>query len=221
MKMRTLICCLTLAVFAAARADAGIISIGDLYNTGVDAGHNLLTIGASDPHYSLVGPGGSSTPIAKTHGSPWVSNLSDAQWIQPAANAQVNGTYTYTTSFTLANDAILSSALISGKFTADDKISNVILNGTALGIGTTGEEVHGSWFNFSILGSSPFQHGVNTLSFETRNTRGVASGLIVQMTGSYDATPVPEPASAVMMGLGVGAGLVVVALRRRSKAVAG
>jgi hypothetical protein len=137
-----------------------------------------------------------------------------AQWIGSSAGGVPNGQYIYTTGFTIGADALLSSILIEGRFTADDKITNVRLNGNDLNIGTTGDEIYGTWFNFQIAGSSYYHVGANTLSFVTENTHRSQNGLIVQMSGSYNA--VPEPASIAMMGLGVGAALAFA--RRRIKA---
>lgn len=220
MKARLLILGLTLAMSVSSRVDAATFAIGDLYNTGVDASHALLTLGSTDPNYTLVGPGGSVTPVAYTYGPPWVTNLPDAQWIAPVSGGTINGSYAYTTEFTLANDADLSTAIINGRFTADDRISDVILNGVRLGIGTVGDEIYQTWFNFQIDGSSPFQHGTNTLAFEVQNTHSVVTGLIVQMNGEYTTAAVPEPSSAILAGLGAGVGLALHAFRRRSRAAA-
>ena len=99
-----------------------------------------------------------------------------------------NGAYDYTTTFTIGPGANLSSILITGLVTSDDKLANVTLNGNSLGITTpSGETAATVGFNslhpFSISGSDGlFRTGVNTLTFDTLNQFGSVTGLIVQIS---------------------------------------
>ncbi|MDG3007375.1 PEP-CTERM sorting domain-containing protein [Paludisphaera mucosa] len=187
-------------VLAVAGSDVrgGNVTIADLYNTGVNSSHGLLADGASDLHYTVAYEAGAATaPVVGRLAGSWVANTSTAQWIVPTGG-QPNGTYTYATTFTVGGGADLASAVIGGRLTSDDMIQDVFLNGQSLGITTT-DESYGSWFNFSA--ASNFQIGVNNLVFVTKNTHGAPTGLIVEMTGSYNAA-VPEPSSMALLGLG-------------------
>ena len=143
------------------------------------------------------------TPDSNPH---WVPNTSTAQWIAPNPNNGVpNGAYDYTTTFTIGPGANLSSVLITGLVTSDDKLANVTLNGNSLGITTpSGETAATSRDSTPCIRSRSaavtdfFHIGVNTLTFDTLNQFGSVTGLIVQITGSYSL--VPEPTSMAAAG---------------------
>ncbi|WP_206108063.1 PEP-CTERM sorting domain-containing protein [Paludisphaera soli] len=204
--------CLALSLVAAVATpnlSAGSVAIADLYNTGVDSSHVLLATGEPDLNYTLAHAGSPTTPVANRLAGTWVPDTSIARWIVPQGSMP-NGTYTYSTTFTVGADADLASASILGRLTADDTVDDVLLNGNSLGI-STGDQSYGTWYDLAI--NDYFQVGENVLTFVTRNTNGGPTGLIVEMTGSYNA--VPEPSSMALLGLGAVGALACRRLRRR------
>jgi hypothetical protein len=190
-------------------AQARGATITDLYGTGVDNSHAHLAIGAADTHYTITAsadpaaPAGSAPRVVNTSSLPYVSNTPTAQWVAPVPNAfEPNGTYDYRTSFTLTPGADLSSVLITGSLSSDDRVASVFLNGVALAI-TTPVEGYTQLHSFAINAAlSPFfVSGTNTLTFRTENIFGAQTGLIVDMSGTFNV--VPEPASMVLALSGI------------------
>lgn len=190
-------------------ANAAVITT--LFNTGVDAGGNVVanaTVG--DLHYSLVTPGQTPTIQAATSANgypigPWLGDNTTSRWIGPQGaqlDGVLNGKYIYQTTFNLAGFDYMT-AVINGQFATDDLNGVIRLNGNAVGPLSAGFT---SWTPFSI--STNFIAGINTLQFEVINSGGGPTGLRVEMTGNARASDVPEPASLALVALGlIGAGL--------------
>lgn len=207
-------------LYAFTNEDTKLLSIDDLFNTGVDASGNALGDGIDDPHWELVvdpsGLGDATVPNGFPI-PPWIANDADSRWIGPdagSANAP-EGVYVYETTFTLESNANLNSVLITGDWTSDNNGLDIVLNGNSLGITNLGN--FGSLNSFSIDGSNGFFNlGVNTLQFVVNNapSSNNPTGLrIDNIFGTYSI--VPEPTTATLALLGT---IGLVSRRRRNAA---
>ncbi len=137
-----------------AAADAALIAIPSLFNTGVDSTGAPLADGSlGDSHYTLgllpgtvktpqvtSVPGGSTMAVAVYRGGvsgkfpigPWTGDDGISAWIAPdnSLDRTVNpaGNYYYSTTFDLSGFDP-TTALIYGAWSADDVGAEIILNG--------------------------------------------------------------------------------------------
>lgn len=203
-------------------------TISTLYNTGVDDAHTALS-GGMDTHYTITAaPGGSTTdnqvlasgwPVAPA--GPWVNDSLASRWIGPAnvVGNQPNdppGEYRYTTSFDLTGLNV-GSAVIIGRWAADNSGLDIVVNGISTGQTTTsGFE---NWTSFS-LNPADLNQGLNSLVFVILNDAGDSgnpTGLRVEFTTAM-ASAVPLPAPLLLFATGLG---VVGLYSRRKKRKAG
>ncbi len=214
---------------------AGVFGpISGLYNTGVDSSGSALPAGSTDLHYTITQnphPTSSSTAVVfgdwplGENGGPYALNNMGSKWIRSSDDtlsgvADVIGFYTYRLSFTVAQNANLSTLSISGLWSTDNNGTDIKINGNSLGFTTAFEDFH-TLHAFNV--NSGFQTGVNTLDFSFYDG-GVTGALRVdQLTaaGSWEEspalTPVPEPAT-VIGALGLMAPLGWRMLRRKNTA---
>ena len=202
-----------LALVAVAPASAATITT--LYSTGVDNAGVATTGNGADLHWSLAG-GTAYTGAANNVYpiSPWVNESATSRWITPtnnAADGNPTTSFIYSTTFSLTGFQV-ATASFTGKFAADDQVTSILLNGTAIGAIGGG---YTSFTSFSSTGGS-FVAGLNTLTFVTLNSGSGPSGLNVELSGN--ASVVPEPAIWGLMVTGFG--MVGFAARRRTRAVA-
>lgn len=209
--------------------------ITDLFNTGVDSSGNVLSAGATDPHWTVVaspGQSGTAGPVNFYNGpakaesiNEWKptnnlpANQATSRWITPPNAAGTvfftpvgtpvncnSGTFVYQTTFTLPTG--FTSATITGRFACDNTSPGLLLNGFGATVGSVDAD---KFLTFSF--TEGFQSGSNTLQFYVFNDPDTAvpnpTGLQVQLTGVY---AVPEP-SALALAV-VGAGLAGFAIRR-------
>ncbi|MFB2738303.1 hypothetical protein [Umezakia ovalisporum] len=172
-----------------------ILSITDLYNTGVDNARQVLADSIPDPHYTLATyPAGTELPGVTTPNKDlapinWVPNTQTARWIGPKtpfANGPV-GNYSYTTTFTLPE---FSEALIVGELSVDDNITDIVLNGVSVG----NPVPLSSWTKigrFSI--STGFVVGTNTLEFKLHSVGGPTGLRIDSISGTYKPSSLTAP----------------------------
>ncbi len=162
--------------------------------------------GIVDPHWTLIqAPTGATVygddAFTITAGSKNVLAPSGTEWIGPNPSSSFNappGDYTYETTFSLAG-FIASSAIIQGKFAADNEVASITLNGVSVPLSFHGNLL--SLTDFTI--SSGFVSGVNTLDFNVVNlgSEPNPTGLLVEFT-SATATVVPEPTSLFLSAIG-------------------
>lgn len=211
---------MTVGVFAL-RADTI-----DVYSTGVGPS-GILSDGALDAQYTLVANADGSGPnsyVVIQNGfpiPPWVADNSSSKWIAPVANENQQsdqpGLYDFQTTFDLTG-LDPSTAVIAGYWTADNKGDYIELNGVNIGFATPNDAYAAlnTAFTITDASGSGFLPGINTLDFVETNSPGVAgnpTGVRVELSGTADPMPVPEPATFGLIGLGLlGAGL----LRRRA-----
>src|SRR5438128_2039397 len=164
-----------------------------VFNTGVDANHNALPAGVADPHYLLTvsaqGPP-PPPPIAATviqNHPAWLANDSLSSWIGPVNPGTANvapGEYRYRTTFSFAGfDPGTAQIVLS--LAADNRVNDVLLNGSGRGISFAG--FSGFSPNFSL--SNGFLGETNTLEFVTANdaTTPNPAGFRAKLSGTAQA----------------------------------
>jgi len=176
-------------------ASAAVVPVSGLFSTGLDSSGSPLADGAVDPHYTITaGPDGAGNAAHVTLSTgfpipPWLADTTASKWISPQANQSGDpeppGSYVYRTTFSLAG-LDPSTVQITGQMLADDRVTDVRINGTLLGLAASG---FASWTPLSI--KSGFQAGVNTLDFLLTNagTSNNPSGLRVELSGTGNAAP--------------------------------
>ena len=153
-------------------------------------------------------PSGSTTDIrVRTSAGgypipPYNGDDSLSAWIGPNNDSSLDGPVghnDYQTSFTLGAGVNPATASITGMYSTDNELVDILVNGQSTGItnGSTDTGQYTSFWQLSI--SSNFTSGTNTLDFIVNNDGG-PTALRVEVTGSV--ATVPEPATWAMMLLG-------------------
>src|ERR1035437_4708550 len=144
--------------------------VATLFNTGLAATRTVLAAGSSDPHYiipaSAQGSVGANATVIQNHPA-WLANDALSSWIgvlNPGTESVAAGNYSYQTAFSLAG-FLPSSVALSISVSADDSVSDVYLNGQALGLSFTGY----SSFSAAFVVSNGLKSVTNTLEFRTLN----------------------------------------------------
>jgi len=193
-----------------------LASIPGVFNTGVDANGDVLGDEVLDPHWTITSSAdptynGPETYTAKSDEfpiPPWIANTSDSKWICPRQDETTvePGVYVYQLQFDLTG-YYLDSAEITGRYSSDDRLDDVKINGMSTGISGVMFDI---WHSFSI--NSGFEAGINTLEFIVVNggTSPNPSGLRVELSVTAGVLTAqasnPNPAN-IAIGVGVDADL--------------
>ena len=157
-----------------------------------------------------TGQSGSWLPLSST--SAWLTPLTPAS---TSLDPYASGVYQYQTTFSIGSNQNLSTAILDGKWAADNsgtlylkgKLISTIdpSNGTNKSTSSDGV-AYNAWTSFSVLASSgDFKTGVNTLTFDVTNyaqVGGNPTGLRAEFTSSI--SPVPEPTEGALLLSGIG-----------------
>ena len=176
--------------------------MNNMFNTGVNNNHALLPVPSVDPHYTLgpvpasilTGSGAYNAPKAIVAG-PWGITSPLSRWINPGTNAWPYppigyggypvGAYIYTNQFTLPAGADPASAVIQGRWAADDRAA-MYFNGLAPANKVPYPVLppgFSSWTTPFIINTG-FIPGVNTLYFIVTNTSVGYTGLRVEFNSA-------------------------------------
>ena len=190
----------TLLIVTITASVSGQIQRFAVYSTGMQDFTTQFANGQEDTHYRVISQPASFCPPTnafarvKSDDVLWVPTDSDSTWIRPACavnNTPPSGRYIYRTSFTLSESDLSSNCpSLYFTFAADNKVTNVYLNGIAQNIqGISSVTV---WSGTGTIHSG-FVQGLNNLDFHVWNDEG-ATGLRVAITGElFRADLLPSP----------------------------
>jgi hypothetical protein len=162
-----------------------------VFNSGVDANGVVLAPGSADPHYWLTLSAQSTPPppaipatVIQNHPA-WLANDTTSSWIGSVNPGTVNvaaGDYNYRTTFSL-NGYDPASAVITAIAAADNRLTNVFLNGISQNITFVGF----ASFSPSFPLTNGLLAGTNTLDFFTVNDDGPGpnpAGFRIELSGT-------------------------------------
>jgi hypothetical protein len=173
-----------------------------LPGTGVDAAGGLLSLGATDAHYSILSSpvGGSQNAfVSSNRPASWVANTAESQWINPTGNGGnvlATGTWVYERHFNLTG-MDYTTAQVVGRW-ASDNSSKILLNEVDTGFQSPPGPNNDLGVLTAFTLSGGFRDGDNTLRFDVVNA-GSQSGLQVDIQSA--TANVPEPSSAALGGV--------------------
>lgn len=206
--------CATLVM--ALPAAAGVVTITDLFNTGVDNAGNAVGSSVADSHYSIVNPGFTATTVATgvwpLSPGPWVANNSTSRWIgtqNTSSHAPDGASLTFRTTFTIGTNADLTTVLISGSGAADNSNTDTILNGVSLGslLGGFTPLKAFTISNYFILGTNTLDFVILNACCAPTNPVGLRidgiSGSYMTVANNGQTTNVPEPSVFALFALGL------------------
>lgn len=193
------------------------LPIPGLFNTGMDEFGNLLPDGALDPHYTFGFPlpnaGQNARVIAEPLHPSWMPNNDTSRWLWIGEDAHPNGNG--------VNDPLMAqfelyfdltgfdprTAVLRGRWVADDAGVQIYINGHPTGIDATGFDY---FTEFTIISASMpgvFLPGLNVIEFRTTDN-GAVAGFRAEISGEAS---MPEPVTMIS----VAGGLAVLFAARR------
>ena len=171
-------------------------AIPRLFGSGLDDAGRPLPVGAPDPHYVLVSsangePAGTPATV-NAHHSAWQTDAGDpsSRWISINANGHSEipaGVYRFRTTFDLSG-FVPSTAELTLTLWADNRFTDVLINGRSAGVSSEGFWAPGGPFTIG----SGFVNGINTLEFVGQNDGDGANPGGFRMAVSGTAQPVAK-----------------------------
>ena len=163
-------------------------TVSTLYSSGLDDARQALASGLPDPHYALTASAYSTPPppnisaTVMTNHSAWLANNATSRWIGAVASGTANvpgGNYQFRTTFDLSG-LDTNTANVTLRVAADNRVTSVLLNGTAKGLTYTGYAA----FSAPFILSNGFASAINTLDFCVTNEGAGPSGFRVETSGT-------------------------------------
>lgn len=147
-----------------------LVPVPGFFNTGVDATGQPLADLEIDPHYRLIANANEpevSDALAMINlpSPPWVVNTETSRWIGPTPDSNAaEGDYIFRLTVDLSG-LDPASVYVTGQYATDNLGSDVLVNGTSVGLVNTNQ--FAAYTPFVI--NSGFRVGVNTIDWVVNN----------------------------------------------------
>ncbi len=148
-------------------------TVPTVFSSGLDDNGAVLAPGSSDPHYLLTQSAQGAPPppavaatVIQNHPA-WLANDVLSTWLgplNPGTTSVAAGDYNYRTTFSL-DGFDFSSTTLTANFGADNRLTDVLLNGVSQAISYVGFATLSGTFTIT----NGFVAGTNTLDFLTVN----------------------------------------------------